>query len=514
MPASSAAPSAPVAAASAASASGAPALADNKIQILHTNDIHGHLDSEKVTTGGRSFEQGGMALIGGMIDLQRARAPSRTLVLDAGDALHGVLISNVDRGAAVIRSMSITKYDAMAIGNHDLDWGQDELAARAKEASFPFLAANLVDEKSGQIPSYAKPYVIRDLGIARVGVIGLTNPESTIIKASSIKGLKFLSGIDGVRKYIDEVRKQADVIVVLSHLGLEGGSRRYLGGDTALAQAFPDIDVIISGHDHLALRTARTVGKTRIYQTGSYGQNLGRVEITVDPATHKVTSAQGADVLLPVASGAATPNTEIAKIVEARRTEADKYGKRVLGTATAEFPQDRDMNAPLGNLIADAFLEYGVQQGWKSEIAFFNGAGVRASLPAGEITFAKLVDVIPLQDIVMSEDLTGAQLKEVFEGMAGSAGRLFVSGGTMAYRFSNSAGSRVLRATVAGQPLDPKRVYHVVTIDYLYGGGDGHTGFLNGTNVIYGDEDVDVVAPYLQAHSPITPKSPGRVTQE
>ncbi len=502
------------AAASAATASAATALAPNKIQILHTNDIHGHLDSAKVTTGGKSFEQGGMALLGGMIQQQRARAPQRTIVLDAGDALHGALISKVDRGAAVISAMSISGYDAMAVGNHDLDRGQEELAQRAKEASFPFLAANLIDDRTGAVPTFAKPYIVKDVGIARVGVIGLTNPETSIINASSIKGLRFLPGSEGVRRYIDEVRRQADVIVVVSHLGIEGGTSRYLGGDVAVAQAFPDVDVFISGHDHQPFRTARIVGKTRFYETGSYAQNLGRVELTIDPATHKVVSAQGADVLLPVATGAVPPLPEIAKIVDARRAEADKYGKRLIGTATGPFAQDRDMNAPLGNLVADALLDYGVQQGWHSEIAFFNGAGVRAGLAAGDITFAKLVDVLPLQDVVMSVDLTGEQLKEVLEGMAGSAGRLFMSGGTMAYRFSNAPGSRVLRAAVAGQPLDRDRLYHVVTIDYLYGGGDGHTGFAKGTNVIYGDEDVDVVAPYIQAHSPISPKSPGRITQE
>ena len=146
---------------SAPAASASAALAANKIQILHTNDIHGHIDSERVTTGGKTFEQGGMALLGGMIAQQRSRAPDRTLVLDAGDALHGALISKVDRGAAVITSMSLSGYDAMAIGNHDFDWGQDELAQRAKEASFPFLAADLVDERTGTVPAFAKPYIVR-----------------------------------------------------------------------------------------------------------------------------------------------------------------------------------------------------------------------------------------------------------------------------------------------------------------------------------------------------------------
>ncbi len=244
------------------------ALADNRFQILHTNDIHGHLDSAKVTTGGKSFEQGGMAIVAGMIQAQRARAPQRTLVLDGGDAWVGTLISAIDRGRAIVQAMSLSGYDAMALGNHDFDWGQDELAARAREATFPFLAANVVDDTTGATPAFARPYVIKDVGIARVAVIGLTYPSSTIIKASSVKGLRFLPAVESVRKYLPEVQKQADVIVVLSHLGIEGGSARIGGGDTALAQAVPEIDLIIGAHDHLAFRTARVVGKTKIFETG------------------------------------------------------------------------------------------------------------------------------------------------------------------------------------------------------------------------------------------------------
>ena len=511
-PAGSAAPSAPASA--AASATGLAPLAANKIQILHTNDIHGHLDSAKVTTGGRNFEQGGMALVGGIIRAQKARAPDRTLVLDGGDAWVGTLISAVDRGKSIVQAMSLIGYDAMALGNHDFDWGQEELTARAKEASFPFLTANVVDTKFVPTPPFAKPYIVKDLGIAKVGIIGVTCQTSSIIRAASVAGLKFMPAIDSVKRILPEVQKQADVIVVLSHMGLEGGSGGVCGGDTALAQAVPGIDLIIGAHDHTAFRTARVAGTTKIFQTGSYTDNVGRVEITIDPATKKVSQVQGADVLLTVSSGAAPPLPEVAKLVEARRAEADKYGARIVGKASEFLQADRDMNNPLGNLIADALLEYGQKQGWKADLAFYNGAGVRSSLQVGDISYAKLTEVLPFQNTAVSVDLTGDQVKEVFEGMAGSAGRLFMSGGTMAYRFANGDGKRVLRATVGGQPLDPKRIYHVTTIDYLLGGGDGHTAFAKGTNVIYGDLDVDAVAPFFEAHSPLAAKSPGRVTQE
>lgn len=489
----------------------APLPAD-KFQILHTNDIHGRLDSVRVTTGSTGFEQGGMALVGGIIARQKARAPDRTLVLDAGDAWVGQLISSIDRGKSIVAAMSMAGYDAMALGNHDFDWGQEELAARAKEAAFPLLTANVVLETTGEPPPFAKPFVVKDLGLTRVAVIGLTYPSSSIIRAASVRGLRFGSPVEAVKRYLPEMQRQADVIVALSHLGFEGGSAR-LGGDTELANAVPEIDLIVGGHDHQAFRTARAVGETKVFQAGSYSENLGRIEVTVDPATKKVASVRGADALLIVSTGAAEPHPEIAKLVAERRTEANKYATRVLGT-TSEFLQaDRDMNNPLGNLVADALLDYGKKQGWQTDVAFYNGAGLRASIGVGEITYGKLSEVLPFGNTVVSVDLTGAQLKEVFEGMAGAAGRLFMAGGTMSYRFTNPSGQRVLDATVGGAPFDPARVYHVATIDYLQGGGDGHTGFVKGTNLIYGDVDVDVVATYIEARSPLAPTSPGRVTQ-
>ncbi len=508
--------SAPIAATPSAgrTAPGVAALASlppNAFQILHTNDIHGHLDA---TTAGRTVEQGGMALLGGMIQLQRSRAPTRTLTLDAGDALSGTLIAAMDHGASMTKAMSLIGYDAQTIGNHDLDWGQQELAKRAAEASFPFLAANVVESATGRPPAWATPYIVKDLGIARVGIIGLTYPSASIIKATSTKGLVFLPGIESVRRYLPEVRRRADVVVVLSHLGIEGGTSRIAGGDTALAGAVPGIDLIIGGHDHITLTTPRSVGPTMIFQAGAYGRELGRVEVTVDPATRHVASVRTSNVILAVTTGAAAPLASVAALVAQRRADADKYGKRVVGTASATFAADRDMNNALGELVADALLDYGRREGWRSDLAFYNAAGIRASIPRGDVTYERLAEVLPFQDTVVSVDLTGAQLREVFEGMAGAAGRLFVSGATLAYRSSARVGDRVARATIAGQPLDPGRVYHVATVDYLQGGGDGHTVFTQGSNVIYGDVDLDVVAAYLAARSPISPVSAGRVTTE
>jgi len=164
-------------------------------------------------------------------------------------------------------------------------------------------------------------------------------------------------------------------------------------------------------------------------------------------------------------------------------------------------------------MIADGLLEYGRQQNWNSDVSFYNMCGVRAPLPAGDITYGQLYQVLPFTNVVMNLDLTGTQLRAVFEAASGSAGRLHLGGAAFTYRFENPAGQRLLAATVGGTPLDDGRLYHVVTIDYLYGGGDGHSEFKAATNVLYGDIEVDAVAAYMTAHSPLDPKIEGRITQ-
>ena len=264
----------------------ASALADDRIQLLHTDDIHGHLDADFVTSANASssFRAGGMAQLAGQIASFRARAPQRTLLIDAGDAWQGTFISNANKGEAVTKAMNLMHYDSLAVGNHDFDWGQDVLAQRAKEATFPFLAANVIETKTGLAPAYLRPYEVRDLGITRVALIGLTNPGSaTIVKATAVAGLQFRPVADSVRPLLAELQKQADIVVVAAHIGTADAVQ--------LARDVPGIDVIVAAHDHLPVQTARVEGRTTIVDAGAYTQYLGRLEVIVDRTTHKMKDA-------------------------------------------------------------------------------------------------------------------------------------------------------------------------------------------------------------------------------
>lgn len=448
------------------------------------------------------------------IEKLRAKAPDRTLLVDAGDAWQGTYISNENKGQAITQIMSLLRYDAQAVGNHDFDWGQDVLKQRTQEASFPFLCANCVDA-SGGVPSYLKPYTVKDLGIVKVAMIGLILPTAaSIIKDTSIVGMRFLPLAASVRKYLPEMQQQADLMIAITHVGLEP---LVPDGDRALATAVPELDVIVGGHSHTALRAATSVGNTVIVQTGAYSAYLGDLELVIDPATKKVSAVPTRSNELISIAGIAGPKSDVVQkvqaIVDERKAVGKKYTERVVGSLKSALNNPRE-ECGLGNMIADGLLEYGRQQNWKSDVAFYNMAGVRAPLPAGQITYGQLYQVLPFTNVVMNLDLTGKQLKSVFEAASGSAGRLHVGGAAWTYHFENPAGSRLLVATVGGQPVDDARIYHIVTIDYLFGGGDGHTEFKGATNAIYGDIEVDAVAAYMTAHSPLDPKVEGRIVQK
>jgi 5'-nucleotidase/UDP-sugar diphosphatase len=483
-------------------------LAADRIQLLHTDDIHGHLDADIVQSAnaGPTFRAGGMAQLAGQVAVFRARAPERTLLVDAGDAWQGTFISNANKGEAVTKAMNLMRYDALAVGNHEFDWGQDVLAQRAKEATFPFLAANVIEATTGASPSYLKPFVVKDLGIARIGIVGLTNPGSaTIVKATSVTGLRFQTAADSVRPLMAEVQRQADIIVVVAHIGLIDAVQ--------LARDVPAIDVIVAAHDHLPTQTARVEGRTTIVNAGAYTQYLGRLEIVVDRATRKMKDAVRGGVLIAIAANPnVKPDPEIAKLVDERRADGEKYTSRGVGRTTEPLSNIREETG-FGNLITDAFVEYGRQQGWKTDVAFYNMAGVRASLPAGQLTFGQLYEALPFSNTVANVDLTGENLREIIDRAVCVTGRLHMSGIVVSYRFDAGTPSCARSITVAGAPLDPARTYHVATIDYLLLGGDGHTTFKRGTNVIYGDVEVDVVAAYITAHSPVSPRVEGRLAQ-
>lgn len=201
----------------------------------------------------------------------RSAAKGPVLLLDAGYTLFGQRLASDTEGRVIIAAMNAMQYDAMTVGGQDLDHGSDVLLARVKEAKFKVVSCNLLWR--GTSKTLLEPYTIIKRDGVRFGIIGVSEPD-ILNSPGAQKVYQVADAAESVLKYMPEVRSKSDVVIVLSHLGLEGHQ--------ALAQAVPDIDIIVGGSGGQLLNQPLIVGKTLIIQAGYDGEWLGRLDVSFD----------------------------------------------------------------------------------------------------------------------------------------------------------------------------------------------------------------------------------------
>jgi len=258
-----------------------PAGDDVEITLLHTNDFHGRLEPD-------SSGRGGSANLAGVINSIRAEAGAESVaLLDAGDVYFAApAISQLLMGESTIDVYNLMGYHVATFGNHEFDKGQGELAARVAQSDFPWLGANVVLEGTDwDLPTWAQPYEILEVGGIRLGVLGLAGeetPEVTLLGTTA--GLIFKDLTDTILYYYDEIMAQADALVVVAHMGTSD-SGPYKGLVTVaneLITAGKPVDLMIGGHQHQALFAPVYVGDTAIVSAGYYGRYLGRIDVSID----------------------------------------------------------------------------------------------------------------------------------------------------------------------------------------------------------------------------------------
>ena len=470
------------------------------LTVLHLNDLHGALYAKPADGDG----PGGAVNLVGLIERMRAQAPGPAILLDAGDTLQGTYISNSNQGTAVVELMNLAGVSAMVLGNHEFDWGLDVLRARIAQAQFPCLAANLLMDPSIKVEGIS-PYAVLDAGQIRIGILGLTYHDlATIVKASAIEGVRSLPPVETAKRYLPELQGRTDLVIVLSHLGEEG--------DRALAEAVPEIPLIVGGHSHNSFHDGVRVGDTLIVQAGAYGASLGHVELTFDRKRKEVVLDETTAQLIPVAD-AGGASEAAAQIVARWGKEAEQIGSTVVGEAGMALPRGvGGGETALGNLIVDAMHAADLGDGRSADIAIHNDGGIRASLDAGPITYAELYAVLPFDNTLVGLDLTGAQVRELLEdGMDNRGTGIQVSGLAFTYSMNKPRGRRVMDVTVDGQPLGPERPYRVVTIDYLHTHPSYRLSLGQGQHVTYGGLCLDAIIEYVRARSPVAPAVEGRI---
>lgn len=500
----------------ASSDDGANGPADvRRLTILHTNDLHGHLQRWRGWEGdlaGR--EVGGLARLATAIqDARRGAGADHVLLLDAGDTWADTLIARETQGRAVLAVMNTLGYDAMVPGNHEPDFGAETLAQRIREARFPVLAANL-ERDTGQ--DFAPPTLMLERAGVKVGILGLTYPKTPLTtNPKNVEGLRYLDPVATARTLVPRLRAQgAELVIALTHLGL--------AADRKLAESVPGIDVIVGGHSHNRMRTALKVGDTLIVQAGAHGSDLGRLDLEI--TNGRVLAHRRR--LIPITDQAEDSATarEVARQLMPYRADMDATAGRVgeplvrAQTIAGQEAAKRDAESPVDSLFADILREtIGV------DVALLPGVGYGVAIPAGGIDAGELRNLIPHDSKVYTLRLKGAELREVLEQAVENVftkdttqkvgGMIQVSGLRFAYDPARSRGQRVREVTVGDAPLDEARVYTAVVNGLLAQGGHHYRTLAAITERRERGDQYAMVEAWLKGRTTVTPPAGGRITR-
>ena len=478
--------------------------------ILHTNDVHGRIVEEKGVIGD--------AKLATVIEQERAKTNQTTLVVDAGDAFQGLPISNSTKGEARAKILNEMGYDAMAVGNHEFDFGLDEAKKYKEILNFPLLSSNTYVNGARLFEAATIVDKNKDVEGDEFVVIGVTTPETaTKTHPKNVKGVTFTEPIAEVNKVIEEIQAKALAegkdykhYVVLAHLGVDTTTPVEWRGST-LAESLSKNPLlkgkrvtVIDGHSHTVEST--TYGDNVTYnQTGSYLHNVGRI-------TYKSRQLLGNPSQIPAADAKKLEaNPRIAAMVKKIKEKYDaENAVEVVSKSPVELNGDREnvrvRETNLGNVVADALYQYG-QTGFShpTDIAVTNGGGLRETIAKDKpITKGNVIAVLPFGNTITQIQVTGQQVLDMFEKSLGSilqvdkdgktvldengqpllepsGGFLQVSGVKVYYDTNLPSGKRVLAVQVknhtngAYEKLDLSKTYYLTTNDFLAAGGDGYS---------------------------------------
>lgn len=492
------------------------------LQLIAFNDFHGNLEppSGTVRLPDGTVPAGGGAWLAAHVARLRAEEPDATLVVGAGDLIGASpLPSALTHDEPTIALMDVLGLDVSSVGNHEFDEGLDELLrlqrggcrtdvpckAPFAGAHFTYLAANVTD-RSGK--TILPGTLVKKVGGATVGLVGVVLHETpSLVTPSGVAGLTFGDEADAVNAAVPRLREAgADVIVVLIHQGgaqapgsPPGECRGFKGPLLDIAQRFRGVDVIVSGHTHQTY-VCPDLGGALTVSSGAFGRFVNRIELEVDPAQHRVLSRRATQV--PVTHTIA-PDPRAQAVVEKAVADAAPLAERHVGRLVTALSRTASAagESSLGDVVADAQLAVTRRTG--AVIAFTNPGGLRADLPAGEITYAQVFAAQPFGNTLVTFTLTGAQLTSVLEQQwAGSRPKILQPSANVTYAWSTAAaaGAKVVPGSlkVDGHPLAADARVRVTVNSFLASGGDGFAAFSQGTERVVGIPDVDALVEYLR----------------
>ncbi|MCP4071525.1 MAG: bifunctional NAD pyrophosphatase/5'-nucleotidase, partial [Hyphomicrobiales bacterium] len=529
------------------------------LTILHVSDTHSHLDA---TSGSLYFDGVKTYLnMGGFARLVRKVADVRnsdpeTLVLHAGDLVQGTLYFTKYQGEAEFAFMNMIKFDAMAVGNHEFDKGPGLLAGFINDlAEFPIISANIDASNDGYLSDQITPYVIKDVNGEKVGIFGLTTPD-TSESSSPGDAIIFEDEKTAAQRTVQKLESQGvNKIIALTHLGCEK--------DVELAGSVDGIDIVVGGHDHMLMGDYETLGLTSagsyptiinspagnkvcIVQAWEWAKAAGVLEAEFD-ADGSVISCEGNAVLLVgdtflqkdaddnkvevdpakkaeiLAMIEANPEIEvieedsdaIAMLAPYKAGIADME-KEVVATVAEDLLHIREPGThtsgtelPGGSLIAPVVCESMLWKtnsvGLNADMALHNAGGIRIDIPAGDLTVGTVYTLMPFGNTLFVLELTGKEVKTVLESGLSKGGGAFPNVAGIRYTADKTKPEQLVsveikNGSVGWTALDDNTVYRMVTNSYIAGGGDGYDVLNDATAFRYdtGFVDAEVFREYAE----------------
>ncbi len=454
---------------------------DRKLTILYSNDLHAHLEPHKVPWVSESRLVGGFANIATLVKREKAANPF-TVYFDAGDYFTGPYISSLTKGEAIIDAMNYLGLDAACVGNHEFDHGWQNAIEQFKKAKFPILNGNIFEKGTDKL-HWNNPYIIKKVNGVSIGVIGMHGKFAFYDTTSDemIQGVEARDEEVYLRKYIQELKNKADIIVLLIHEGIPGrqsttGAKdvaRNLQRDIELAKNVPGIDIIVTGHAHQGTPVPLVSNGTIIVSTDAYTIELGKLEITYDKRSDKVTSFK--NTLNYLYDDEVPDDEQMLKVIGKWKDKLKQITDEVVTTSPSALTRSYGEESNMGDMVADAMLNAHPEY----DFAVTNSGGLRQDIDAGLVRVGDLISAFPFPNTVVQLQMKGSDMRAIFEHGAGlTNGILQVSKGVeVVYDESKPVGSRIVKCDIKGEPLDDRRTYKVLTSNFLADGGDGFLVF-------------------------------------
>lgn len=457
-------------------------IAAENLSIFYTNDTHAAYLPRTFRSSEGNMQLGGFAALEYHLKTLRAEK-ANSIYLDAGDQQTGSILSTMPynglQGAAILEIFKMLDLDAATLGNHEFDVSYEHAKALVNTASYPFISTNIMDADGSSFGK--KPYHILQRGNLKIGLMGLTLVElPEKVKIENVSKLKILPYKEAIDKYLDEVDKASDLIILITHNGWEA--------DSLLATQLDDrVDMIIGGHSHIGIDKALAVNGIYILSAGSHLQVLGVADIEVKQ--DRIVSFKNR--LHPLTPPPKAYSSVLTKFLEDSVGELEKALSKVAGTLPFAFEVDKFRVTQGSKWIADALLkEYAI---YGAELALINNGGLRKHLPAGDVSLKDLHEYIPFGNTVTFFSCYGRDLLK-----AEQKNRKLAIDKPYDILSSSASGWLDPKAMVNGivigsQALDPDKIYRVVSHDYVAGQWDKYLGFKPFDVIDRGDLFLDAI---------------------